>query len=64
MSSNHGYRLDLGITVALYYSVTIWYRKFKNKNYNIQEARRFGRPTDAHEARLRELLEEGQHSIS
>ena len=33
----------LATEVSPYDSVTIWYRKFKNKNYNIQETESFGR---------------------
>ena len=50
----------LGTTVVSYDTVKVWYRKFKNKDYDIQEAERFGRPTDVDEARLRELVE-GDH---
>ena len=47
----------LGTTVVSYDTVKVWYRKFKNKDYDIQEAERSGWPTDVDEARLRELVE-------
>ncbi|KFM69950.1 Histone-lysine N-methyltransferase SETMAR, partial [Stegodyphus mimosarum] len=46
------------------YQVRIWYRKFKNKDYNIQEAQRSGQPIDVNEARQRELVEEDQFATT
>ena len=45
--------------------MTLWrLGKFKNKDYDIQEAgERFGRPTDVDEPRLRELLDLEEISI-
>ncbi len=36
----------------------VWHRKFKNKDYNIQEAECSGRPTDVDDARLWEFVED------
>ena len=54
----------LGTTVVSYDTVKVWYRKFKNKEYDIEEAERCGRPTDVDEARLRELVEEDQYATT
>lgn len=42
----------------------VWYRKFKNKGYDIQEAERSDRPTDCDEASLREFVKEDQYSTT
>ncbi|GFU68433.1 mariner Mos1 transposase [Trichonephila clavipes] len=39
-------RTALGTSVVSYDTVLVWYRKFKNKDYDIQEAENSGEPTD------------------
>ena len=53
----------LGITVASYDIVKVWYCKYKIRNYKIQEAEHSGWLTDTHETYLPELVKEDQYSI-
>lgn len=55
-------RTALSTTVVSYGIVNIRYRKFKNKDYSIQEAKRSPRSTDIDKARLWERMEEDQYS--
>ncbi|XP_035208125.1 histone-lysine N-methyltransferase SETMAR-like [Stegodyphus dumicola] len=48
----------LGTNVVSYDIMNVWYRKFRCKDCDIQEAERSGRPVDVDEARLRELKED------
>jgi hypothetical protein len=48
----------LGTTVLSYDTVKVWYQKFKNKDYDIQEAEHVV------DARLQELVEEDQYSTT
>ncbi|KFM71984.1 Histone-lysine N-methyltransferase SETMAR, partial [Stegodyphus mimosarum] len=50
--------IALGINVVSSDTVKVWYQKFKNKDYGIQEAERSGQPTDVDKADLQELVED------
>ncbi|KFM65379.1 Mariner Mos1 transposase, partial [Stegodyphus mimosarum] len=54
----------LGTDVVSYDAVKVWYRKFKSKDYDIQEAEHSGRHTDAEEASLQEFMEEHQYATT
>ena len=47
-----------------YDTVKVWYQKFKNKDYDIQETEHYGHLTDVNEDRLRGLVEEDQYAIT
>ncbi|KFM74450.1 Histone-lysine N-methyltransferase SETMAR, partial [Stegodyphus mimosarum] len=54
----------LGTNAVSYDTVKVWYRSFKSKNNDIQEAEHSGQPTDFDEARLRDLAEEDQYATT
>ena len=42
----------------------IWYQKFKNKHYNIQDTKHSGQLTDVEKAHLQEPVDEDQYSTT
>ncbi|XP_035215528.1 histone-lysine N-methyltransferase SETMAR-like [Stegodyphus dumicola] len=54
----------LGTNAVSYDTVNVWYLKFKNKSYGIQEAEGFVLLTDADEHRLPELVEEDLYATT
>ncbi|KFM74816.1 hypothetical protein X975_02217, partial [Stegodyphus mimosarum] len=54
----------LDTNVVSYDNVKVWYPKFKNKDYDIGEAKRSGQFTYADKACLQELVEENQYATT
>ncbi|KFM73399.1 Histone-lysine N-methyltransferase SETMAR, partial [Stegodyphus mimosarum] len=54
----------LGTNVVLNDTVKVWYRKFKNEDYDIQEAELSGKPTDVDEVCMREFVEEDHYETT